>query len=69
MTPEMWLRAARIYVKLHQSGYTIGDDDIFITSFCLENGYKLITRNTKDFVNIAELFIENWEGCEIPVKL
>ena len=60
MMPEMWLRAAHIYVDLRQSGYTIGDDDIFIASFCLENGYTLITRNTKDFFNITELHIENW---------
>ena len=60
MMPEMWLRAARIYVNLRQSGYTIGDDDIFIASFCLENGYTLITQNTKDFINISELHIENW---------
>ena len=60
MMPEMWLMAARIYVNLRKSGYTIGDDDIFIASFCLENGYTLITRNSKDFINIAELHIENW---------
>ena len=60
MMPEMWLRAARIYVNLRQRGFTIGDDDIFIASFCLEYGYTLITRNTKDFVNITELHIENW---------
>jgi tRNA(fMet)-specific endonuclease VapC len=60
MTPEMWLRAAHIYVNLRWKGFTVGDDDIFIAAFCLTNGHTLITRNTKDFVHIAELQIENW---------
>ena len=60
MTPEMWIQAAHIYVSLRQNGFTIGDDDIFIAAFCLVNRHTLVTRNTKDFVNIAELHIENW---------
>ena len=60
MTAEMWVRAAQIYVDLRRKGFTVGDDDIFIAAFCLVNGYTLITRNTKDFVNITDLRSENW---------
>jgi len=60
MTPEMWVRAVHIYVELRRKGFTIGDDDIFIAAFCLLNDYVLVTRNTKDFENIAGLRQVNW---------
>jgi len=60
MTPEIWVKSAHIYVDLRKNGFTVGDDDIFIAAFCLLNGYTLVTRNTKDFVNIAELQKVNW---------
>ena len=60
MNTEMWVRAAHIYVELRHKGFTTSDDDIYIAAFCLINGYTLVTRNTKDFENIAGLHIENW---------
>ena len=60
MMPEMWVKSAHIYVDLRKSGFTVGDDDIFIAAFCLLNGYVLVTRNTKDFENIAGLRQVNW---------
>ncbi|MCL1862234.1 MAG: PIN domain-containing protein [Defluviitaleaceae bacterium] len=60
MTPEMWVKSAHIYFELRKKGFTVGDDDIFIAAFCLLNGYKLVTRNTKDFENIAGLQQVNW---------
>ena len=60
MTAEMWVHAARIYVKLRCNGFTVGDGDIFIAAFCLANGYILVTRNTKDFENIKGLQFVNW---------
>ena len=62
MTTEMWVQAAHIYVNLRQKGFTVGDDDIYIAAFCLVNRYALVTRNTKDFENIAGLHIEDWTG-------
>jgi len=59
-TPEMWVKSAHIYVELRKKGFTVGDDDIFIAAFCLLNGYTLVTRNTKDFENIAGLQQVNW---------
>lgn len=60
MTPEMWVKSAYIYVELRKKGFTVGDDDIFVAAFCLLNGYTLVTRNTKDFENIAGLRQVNW---------
>ena len=60
MTPEMWVKSAHIYVELRKKGFTVGDNDIYIAAFCLLNGYTLLTRNTKDFENIAGLQQVNW---------
>ena len=60
MLSEMWTSSARIYSDLRRSGFTVGDDDIFIAAFCLANSYTLVTRNTKDFVNIPGLKLLNW---------
>ena len=38
----------------------VGDADILIAAFCLENDYTLVTNNTKDFVNIKGLLINDW---------
>ena len=58
--PEMWIKAAHIYVELRNKGYTVGDDDIFIAAFCLLNGYTLVTCNVKDFMNITGMKYINW---------
>jgi len=60
MTPDMWIKSVHIYVDLRKNGFTVSDDDIFIAAFCLLNGYTLVTRNTKDFENIAGLRQVNW---------
>jgi len=60
MTPEMWVKSAHIYVDLRKNGFTVGDNDIYIAVFCLLNGYTLVTRNTKDFENVAGLRQVNW---------
>ncbi|MCL1884331.1 MAG: PIN domain-containing protein [Defluviitaleaceae bacterium] len=58
--PEVWVKSAHIYAELRKKGFTVGDDDIFIAAFCLLNRYTLVTRNTKDFENIAGLQQVNW---------
>ncbi|MCL2169869.1 MAG: PIN domain-containing protein [Defluviitaleaceae bacterium] len=62
ITTKTWQRAARIYAELRRRGFTVGDSDILIAAFCLENGYTLVTRNTKDFENIEGLKIVDWAG-------
>jgi len=56
----VWEKAAEIYIALKQRGQLIGDVDILIAGYCLENGYELVTRNTGDFKRIDGLIIHNW---------
>ena len=58
--PDMWVKAAHIYVELRKKSYTVCDDDIFIAAFCLLHGYTLVTRNIRDFLNISEMKYVNW---------
>ena len=62
MTIAIWEKAIDIYVKLKQANQLIDDVDIFIASYCIVNGYVLITDNTKHFYRISELTIINWNN-------
>ena len=53
-------RAISVYADLYQKGFTVGDMDILIASFCLEYGCTLVTNNTKDFENVNGLKIVDW---------
>lgn len=55
-------RSAEIYASLRGRGEIIDDVDILIAGICLEEGYALVTNNTKHFSRIEELKILNW--CE-----
>ena len=60
MTRAIWVRAANLYSELRHKGFTVGEADILIASFCLENKYTLVTNNTKDFKNIDGLMLVDW---------
>jgi len=60
MPSAAWIRAAHAYAQLRRKGHTVGDADILIAAFCLENNYTLVTSNTKDFENIDGLQMVNW---------
>jgi len=49
-----------IYLNLQSKRLTVDDADIFIAGHCIQNGYILITNNTKHFENIDNLKTENW---------
>jgi len=49
-----------IYLNLQSKRLTVDDADILIAGYCIQNGYILITNNTKHFENIENLKIENW---------
>jgi tRNA(fMet)-specific endonuclease VapC len=55
-----WARAESIYAELYQKSFTIGEIDILIAAFCLENGCTLVTNNTKDFERVEGLRLEDW---------
>jgi len=62
MGEAIWDTAKQIYVSLYQKGFTVGEIDILIGAFCLHHEYTLITSNTKDFINMNGLRIENWSN-------
>jgi len=51
----IWKRAASIWAALRKMGKIVGDADILIAACCLENGYTLVTYNTKHFIDINGL--------------
>lgn len=63
MTDNAWKLSARIYADLRSKGRTVDDSDIFIAATCLENGYTLVTHNTKHFDGISDLLIEDWQDA------
>jgi len=60
MGEKIWEFAKQIYVHLYRKGFTVGEIDILIAAFCLHHDYPLVTANTKDFMNIEGLQLENW---------
>jgi tRNA(fMet)-specific endonuclease VapC len=60
MTIEDWEKAADIYIALKQKGMLIGDADILIAAYCLQNDYTLVTNNMNDFMRIDGLKVVNW---------
>jgi len=56
----IWKRAASIWAMLRKTGHSIGDADILISAFCIENDYTLITHNTKHFKDINGLLLNDW---------
>ncbi len=51
---------AAIRAELERQGKTIGNNDLWIASHCLELGIILVTNNEKEFSRLNELKIENW---------
>jgi len=58
-----FLLAAKIKADLIEKGTPIGskDADILIASYCISNGYTLVTDNTSDFSRINNLHFVNWK--------
>ena len=62
VTKESSGRSAEIYATLRQSGQIIDDIDILIAGICIENGFALITNNTKHFSRIKDIEMNNWSA-------
>jgi len=60
MDNASWELAIQIYTNLFKKGFTVGEMDILIASFCLVHNCTLVTHNIKDFINIDKLKIVNW---------
>ena len=52
--------AADIYAKRKALGKPIDDGDLLIAAQCINNGYILVTNNTKHFHDIDGLKIIDW---------
>lgn len=47
-------------VRLRRAGKPVGDFDLLIGSTAIAHNLVLVTRNTKDFVNLPLRGLENW---------
>ena len=52
--------AAVEYARLRKTGLAIGDADLFIAEYCIQNDFTLVTNNTKHFEPIQNLKFMNW---------
>ncbi len=52
--------AARIRADLQKAGQPIGAYDLLTAATALANDLTLVTSNTREFVRISDLPIENW---------
>jgi tRNA(fMet)-specific endonuclease VapC len=61
--------AAAVYgpirAELERSGTTIGAHDLLIASITLANDLTLVTHNTREFMRITGLKIEDWESDKV----
>jgi len=60
MDANSWKRAEKVYAELYQKRLTVGEMDILIGAFCLENNFTLVTNNIKDFKDIGGLKLVDW---------
>ena len=49
-----------IFAELWQKGKHSGNYDILIAGIAIANDLTLVTNNTKDYVNITDLLLDNW---------
>ena len=52
--------AAAEHARLKRDGYTLDDADLLIAGFCIDNGFVLVTNNTKHFNLFNGLRAEDW---------
>ena len=51
---------ARQKAALKRKGRTVGEFDMLIGATAIVRGLTLVTRNTKDFINMSGIQLENW---------
>ena len=52
--------ASTVKLKMQQQVKNISDDDLFIAAFCIKYNLPLVTNNTRHFMNIENMEIQNW---------
>ncbi|MCF2444545.1 PIN domain-containing protein [Dyadobacter sp. CY345] len=57
---DCFFEYARQKSNLRRIGRTVGEFDLLIGSTAIVNDLILVTRNTKDFINLNGIKLENW---------
>jgi tRNA(fMet)-specific endonuclease VapC len=52
--------SANIFTELYKKGRHSGNYDILIAGIAIANDLVLVTNNTKDYIHISNLSLENW---------
>jgi len=60
MNAYSWECAELVYADLYSKRLTLGEIDILIAAFCIENNCTLVTNNVKHFECIEGLTIVDW---------
>lgn len=55
-------RAAEVRADLQRRGTPIGPYDVLIAGQALAADLTLVTRNTREFLRVSDLRVENWEA-------
>lgn len=59
-TPETAEKYAIIRSYLEKNGQPIGNNDLWIAAHALSMNAILVTNNTKEFIRVPDLLVENW---------
>jgi len=57
---HIWDYAIPVYAQHFNNRHTVGEIDILISAFCVQNDYTLVTNNTKDYKNVDGLKLADW---------
>lgn len=60
ITPEIMERFGSLKASLQRSGKNVDDMDLLIAATAISNEMVLVTHNTKHFINIPGLQLEDW---------
>jgi tRNA(fMet)-specific endonuclease VapC len=55
-----WIQAAELYAEGKQKGHPMEDGDLLQAAYCMRHGCILVTHNTKHFLHLANLSVEDW---------
>ena len=56
-----------IRAKLELAGATVGAHDLLIASIAIANDLVLVTHNTREFLRISELKVEDWQTDDVDI--
>jgi tRNA(fMet)-specific endonuclease VapC len=52
--------ASTVKLNMQQQGKVISDDDLFVAAYCIRHNLPLVTNNTRHFIHVENLKIQNW---------